>query len=214
MEICGLLIISNFYLPISNIKDIMFSLQNTIIIVSGLPRSGTSMMMQMLDAMNIPLFTDQKRVQDESNPNGYYEHEIVKNLQNDSSWLPAVKGKAVKILSHLLIHLPADYQYKIIFMKRNLDEIIKSQNKMLMLNDPDFMPEDDMILKNIFEKNLKETDIWAAKNSNVDLQYFSYADIINNPVEMIEKLSYFLNLEVNGKEIARIVNKDFYRSRL
>ena len=102
-----------------------------VIIVSGLPRSGTSMMMKMLAAGGIEIHTDHLRKADEDNPQGYYEVELVKHLQHDSAWLHHMKGKAVKIISFLLYYLPLTLRYQIIFMQREMQEILMSQKKML-----------------------------------------------------------------------------------
>ena len=99
-----------------------------IIVVSGLPRSGTSMTMKMLDAGGIALITDEARLADEDNPKGYFELENVKSLgeQDDKSWLTEARGKAVKVISHLLRELPEHYAYRIIFMNRHVQEVIRS----------------------------------------------------------------------------------------
>jgi hypothetical protein len=104
-----------------------------IIIVSGLPRSGTSMMMKMLDAAGVPIMTDAVRTADIDNPKGYYEYERVKDLEKekDKSYIKEGRGKALKVISWLLKDLPDDNQYRIIFMRRDLNEVIASQNKML-----------------------------------------------------------------------------------
>ena len=91
-----------------------------IIVVSGLPRSGTSLMMQMLDRGGIPALTDQMRTADVDNPRGYYEFERVKKIKEDRDWLPAARGKAVKMISALLYDLPATEHYRIVFMQRDL----------------------------------------------------------------------------------------------
>ncbi|HSJ55892.1 MAG TPA: sulfotransferase family protein, partial [Anaerolineae bacterium] len=95
---------------------------NAIVIVSGLPRSGTSMMMKMLEAGGVRVLTDYERTADEDNPKGYYEFERVKQIEHDREWLPEACGKAVKMVSALLKHLPADYYYKVIFMRREMEE--------------------------------------------------------------------------------------------
>lgn len=97
-----------------------------------MPRSGTSMMMKMLEAGGMKILTDSQRTADEDNPKGYYEFELVKLIQRDKSWLPRAKGKVVKIISELLKNLPPDYQYKAIFMRRNLAEILAFQRQMLI----------------------------------------------------------------------------------
>ena len=107
-----------------------------IIVVSGLPRSGTSMMMGMLEAGGLELVVDGIRAADEDNPRGYYELERVKDLAKaeDKSWLITLQGKGVKVISLLLQHLPEAYNYKIIFMRRSIAEVLDSQSKMLELS--------------------------------------------------------------------------------
>ena len=102
-----------------------------IIVVSGLPRSGTSLMMQMLAAGGVEVVTDHVRTADTDNPRGYYEFELVKKIKQDASWLPEARGKAVKMVSQLLYDLPAGEKYRIIFLERDLDEVLVSQEKML-----------------------------------------------------------------------------------
>ena len=101
-----------------------------IIIVSGVPRSGTSLMMQMLKAGGIEILSDDKRVADINNPEGYFEYDKVNYLPEETEWLKEARGKAVKILYHKLIYLPGDYEYKVILMRRDNEEINLSQNKM------------------------------------------------------------------------------------
>src|SRR6266852_5242736 len=102
-----------------------------IIVVSGLPRSGTSLMMQMLDKGGVEVVTDNIRTADTDNPKGYYEYEMVKKIKKDASWLPATRGKAFKMVSQLLYDLPVTENFRIIFMERDLDETLRSQEKML-----------------------------------------------------------------------------------
>ena len=104
-----------------------------VYVVSGLPRSGTSMMMRMLEAGGIEPFTDGARVADVDNPEGYYEYERVKHLERDPdrSWVRQARGRSLKVISFLLRHLPDDNDYLVIYMRRNLDEVLRSQDKML-----------------------------------------------------------------------------------
>src|SRR5438067_12425110 len=106
-------------------------MDSEIIIVSGLPRSGTSLMMQMLQRGGVEIVTDDVRTADVDNPRGYYELEKVKKIKQDASWLPQARGKAFKMVSQLLYDLPGGETYRIIFMQRNLDEVLLSQDKML-----------------------------------------------------------------------------------
>ncbi|NJN53987.1 MAG: sulfotransferase [Anaerolineae bacterium] len=111
----------------------LFKTDQPVIIVSGLPRSGTSMMMKMLEVGGIPPLTDQIRTADNDNPKGYYEFERVKQLdKGDTAWVADAQGKVVKVISQLLRYLPADQEYRVIFMRRNMDEILASQQKMLI----------------------------------------------------------------------------------
>src|SRR6516162_10352886 len=105
---------------------------NSIItIVSGLPRSGTSMMMRMLEAGGMPILSDNIRRADADNPNGYYEFEPVKHLSQDSSWLRDAYGKAVKMVYRLLYELPLEHKYKVLMINRRIEEVVASQDAML-----------------------------------------------------------------------------------
>ena len=106
--------------------------RDVITIVSGLPRSGTSMMMKMLEAGGMELLTDEIRTADADNPKGYYEFERVKQIELDAEWLEDSRGKAVKMIAALLKHLPPDYDYEIIFMRRDIREVLASQRRMLV----------------------------------------------------------------------------------
>ena len=115
-------------------RELPDSTKSVIILVSGLPRSGTSMMMQMLEAGGIEVVVDDIRKADQDNLKGYYELEKIKKLDQESSWLDSAYGKAIKVISIWLYHLPKDKKYKIIFMKRDMAEILASQMKMLKKN--------------------------------------------------------------------------------
>ncbi len=130
-----------------------------ITIVTGLPRSGTSLMMKMLEVGGIPPLTDRARVADEDNPKGYYEFERVKKLPQDTSWLPEAEGKAVKMVSMLLYDLPKDRAYKIIFMRRQMEEILASQKKMLLRRNKD-MIVNDAEMRELFTGHLKNITGW------------------------------------------------------
>lgn len=102
-----------------------------VILVSGLPRSGTSMMMQMLAAGGLPLLSDDERPADDSNPRGYHELEAVKTIEHDRAWLAGADGKAVKVIAQLLPKLPAGHRFRILFMERPLGEVVSSQRTLL-----------------------------------------------------------------------------------
>ena len=163
-----------------------------IVIVSGLPRSGTSMMMKMLEAGGIMPLTDKIREADTDNPKGYYEFERVKQLdKGDTAWLPDAQGKVVKIISALLKHLPADYEYRIIFMRRNMPEILASQRKMLIRRGEDADNMNDETMTSLFEKHLKSTMQWIESQPNVSVLYVHYSDMLADPIPQIKKINEF-----------------------
>jgi len=166
------------------------SYKGEITVVSGLPRSGTSMMMQMLSAGGLDLFTDNERKADENNKKGYFEHEAVKNLANNKNWLPDANGKAVKIIAQLIPHLPLNYRYKIIFMERDLDEVVSSQQKML--NRLGKNVKQTANLEDIFESSVSDVKNWISEQTNIDIIYVNYANVIENPDIEIIRINEFL----------------------
>lgn len=180
-----------------------------VTIVSGLPRSGTSMMMQMLAAGGLELFTDNERKADESNQKGYYEHEAVKNLANNKAWLPQTDGKVVKIIAQLLEHLPLNYRYKIIFMERDLDEVVTSQQKMLSrLGKKENSPTD---LGHIFDSSVRNIKEWIAEQANIDVIYVNYADVIEDPASETKRINEFLGGKLEELKMKKAVDAGLRR---
>ena len=185
-----------------------------IIIVSGLPRSGTSMMMKMLEAGGIPPLTDKIREADKDNPEGYYEFEQVKQLdKGDVAWLAETQGKVVKVISALLKHLPVDYEYRIIFMRRNMPEILASQRKMLIRRGENADDMDDVKMAALFEKHLQSTIRWIDSQSNVSVLYVHYSDMLTDPSPQIKRVNEFLGSRLNEVAMAGIVDPALYRNR-
>lgn len=185
-----------------------------ITVVSGLPRSGTSMMMKMLEAGGIPPVTDELRTADEDNPKGYYEFERVKAMdQGDTSWVVNARGKVVKVISALLKHLPPGEQYRVVFVRRNMPEILASQRKMLIRRgeDPDKM--DDAQMARLFEKHLKQTEEWLQGQSNFRVIYVHYSDILADPRPQIERINSFLGGHLNTDGMFTAVDPNLYRNR-
>lgn len=182
-----------------------------IIVVSGLPRSGTSMMMQMLDKAGVEIFTDNKRTADENNPRGYYEHEQVKNLARDNKFLDNAQGKAVKVISHLLFYLPHRHHYKVIFMDRNIREVIKSQQKMLVRDGKLKKDTYPTHLEKTFKKTLDKIKVWEEKSMNVDVLRIPHHEAINNPVKIAEDVISFLKMDVDAKKVASVVDSSLHR---
>src|SRR4051812_18434721 len=150
-------------------------MDSEIIIVSGLPRSGTSLMMQMLARGGFEAVTDHLRTADTDNPRGYYELEKVKKIKEDASWLPETRGKVFKMVSQLLFDLPPTERYRVIFMERDLDEMLVSQEKMLeRLNRPAAPRED---VKRAFVRHLEKLHSWLVRQENIEVLRLSYNDL-------------------------------------
>ncbi len=184
-----------------------------IVIVSGLPRSGTSMMMKMLDAGGLPPLTDNERTADEDNPKGYFEFERVKKLETDKEWLRDAEGKAVKVISMLLRHLPSDHAYKVIFMHRTIDEILASQRRMLIRRgEPtDKVPDEKMA--EMYRTHLRKIEKWLDEQGNFDVLYVTYNDALKRPVEYCEKVNTFLGGALDESKMAGVVDNNLYRQR-
>jgi len=183
-----------------------------ITIVSGLPRCGTSLMMRMLDAGGVPALVDNVRVADVDNPKGYYEFERVKTTKDDPSWLDEADGKVVKMVSQLLYDLPTDRQYKVVFMKRDLHEMMASQNKMLeRLGKP--LADDDERMIGLLEKHLVQIEAWLAEARHIDVAYVSYNDVMTDAAPAVAKLRAFLGDHLDAARMLAAVDKDLYRQR-
>ncbi|MDX1461678.1 MAG: alkaline phosphatase family protein [Marinirhabdus sp.] len=183
--------------------------ENQITIVSGLPRSGTSMMMQMLDKGGMDILQDHNREADISNPKGYYEYEPVMSLYKDNSWLKDGEDKAVKIVAPLLKYLDSDFRYKIIFMKRDLNEVIQSQQKMLG-KDKEVFP---VKIYNQFQKLLSNVTAWCKREPGVEILYLDYKDVLENPLETAAQVQKFIGVDLDTDAMASCVDMSLYRNR-
>jgi len=185
-----------------------------VIIVSGLPRSGTSLMMKMLEAGGITVLTDNMREADDDNPKGYYEFEKVKMLpEGNHTWLTNAHGKAVKIIFSLLSFLPPTYSYRAIFMRRSMPEIIASQRKMLIRNekDPDSVSEREIAL--LFEKLVSEVYFVAKRKDNFSFIEVNYKQLLDNPIPELHQISNFLGKDLNVDKMAQVIDHTLYRQR-
>jgi predicted AlkP superfamily phosphohydrolase/phosphomutase/tetratricopeptide (TPR) repeat protein len=186
-----------------------------IIIVSGLPRSGTSMMMQLLQAGGMDVLTDDSVLPDDSNPKGYFEYAPVKNTRRDNSWMENATGKAVKVIAQLLPALKMQHTLKVIFMERDIKEVVISQNKMITAKNKttgktvDF----DMRLMNTFEQQLKEVKEWAENRNSIDILYVDYKNLIQNTKEEIRTINNFLGWQLQEENMQEIVSPELYRVR-
>lgn len=185
-----------------------------VVVVSGLPRSGTSMLMKMLDAGGVPPITDNIRTADEDNPKGYYEFERVKALdKGDTAWVVDAQGKSVKVISALLKHLPPDYQYRVIYIRRNMPEILASQRKMLVRRGEDPDKIDDAQMTALFERHVQQVEKWLREQPNMQALYVHYSDILADPESEAKRINDFLGGHLQVKNMAEVVDPDLYRNR-
>lgn len=182
-----------------------------IIVVSGLPRSGTSLMMQMLESGGIKIATDGLRAADADNPRGYYEYEAVKTIKQNSSWLPAIRGMACKMISQLLYDLPPTERYRIIFMERNIDEVMSSQETMLQRRNAVSVEREQ--LKESYALHLERLHEWLRKQPAMAVLRVSYNDLLENPQRESLRVCDFLSGPLEVTRMAQTVIPDLYRNK-
>jgi hypothetical protein len=185
----------------------------TITVVSGLPRSGTSMMMQMLGAGGLAVLTDGKRGADADNPRGYYEYEAVKSLAKDASWLASARGKAVKIVSALLIHLPDEFDYRVIFMRRPIAEVLASQSAMLDRLGHAGPRGDDARLADLFARHLEEVDALLRRRPKIARLDVDYPAVVDSPLRVADAVNAFLDGALDPARMAAAVSPELHRQR-
>lgn len=185
-----------------------------VVVVSGLPRSGTSMAMKMLEAGGLPLITDRQREADIDNPKGYFEDERVKDLgdMEDRSWIADSRGKGIKVVSSLLQYLPRDLNYKILFMRRNLLEVIASQNKMLERRG-ETSETDDARMIELYESHLRRIKAMLRHGPHLDALDIHYTTVLESPRQEAERMVGFLDLDLNVDKMTAVVDERLYRNR-
>lgn len=184
-----------------------------ITIVSGLPRTGTSMMMRMLAAGGIDAVTDNIRTADEDNPEGYFEFELVKKIKDDKSWLAGTEGKVFKMVSMLLYDLPPGFEYKVVFMERDMSELLASQKKMLQRKGLDTSDEDDEKTRRLYERHLGEIRDWLKRQKNISVLYVSYNSLLREPARYAQEVNGFLDNRLDAAKMSGVVNHALYRNR-
>ena len=182
-------------------------------IVSGLPRSGTSMMMSMISAGGIPALIDEIRQADEDNPRGYYEFEPVKKTKEDPSWLNGADGKVVKMVYRLLYDLPADHNYRVVFMQRQLEEVLASQNVMLERQQKAGGDLSKEKLLGLFKAELEKADQWVRAQPNFDLLYINYNEVLKEPAAAVKAINDFLGGDLDTDAMLKVVEPSLYRQR-
>lgn len=172
------------------------------------------MMMKMLEAGGLPPVTDNIRTADKDNPKGYYEFERVKKMPDgDIEWVGEATGKSVKVISALLEHLPPDYTYKVIFMLRNMQEILASQHQMLVRSNKPTDKVSDEDLAEMYRKHLNKVRSWLAEQQNMSVMYVDYNDIMSNPSSYPERIQRFLGFPLDIERMMTVVDPDLYRQR-
>ncbi|MBU2929196.1 alkaline phosphatase family protein [Winogradskyella psychrotolerans] len=183
--------------------------KDQIVIVSGLPRSGTSVMMQMLNNGGIDVLTDGNRKSDESNPKGYFEYDPVMALHKDNSWLGKAQNKTVKVVAPLLKFLDPKYRYKVIFMNRDLTEVVKSQQKMVGKNS-EILP---IKLFESYNKHLSQVEVWKDNEPGVELIYLDFKEVLFNTDEVLDKVTSFIGVDLDKTKMIKSIDKTLYRNK-
>jgi hypothetical protein len=184
-----------------------------IVVVSGLPRSGTSMAMKMLEAGGLRLVTDGLRTADEDNPKGYYEDERVKDLHQarDKSWLRESRGKVIKVISFLLKSLPDDNNYKVLFMHRDLREIVASQNKMLShRGERNDTPDDRAVA--LLEEQVRDARFFL-RRPQFEAFELSYRETLDRPGALALRMAEFVGEALDVEKMTQVVDVQLYRNR-
>jgi hypothetical protein len=182
-------------------------------IVSGLPRSGTSMMMRMLDMGGMPVMIDHIRVADDDNPKGYYEFEAVKRTKDDASWLEGSRGKAVKMVYRLLYDLPQDRSYRVLFMRRKLEEVLASQRTMLKRKGDASDGVTDEQMETLFRRELQAFFDWVPKQPHIEMITVDYNRVQADPLAELGRVQEFLGGALDVAAMAAVVDSALYRNR-
>jgi hypothetical protein len=168
-------------------------------------------MMQMLKSGGIEVVTDHLRTADADNPRGYFEFEAVKDIQQDASWLPEARGKAVKMISMLLFHLPPTEHYRVLFMDRDLDEVLQSQEAMLQRLNREAAPRNAM--RDAFRVHLDHLESWLNERPDIKVLRVGYKDLVEQAEIQAMRITEFLGIPLNVAEMVNSVDPALYRNR-
>ena len=184
-----------------------------IVVVSGIPRSGTSLMMNILGRAGLPLLVDEERAPDDSNPQGYFEWAAVRQTQQDTTWVEQAQGKAVKVIHRLLPFLPDDFSYHVILMHRPVEEVVRSQDRMLarLGADPSELPP--ARIQDIFKEQHAQTRSLLESEARFDWIEIDYPALIDDPLPLTQKVIRFLALEASPTQLAAAIDPQLYRER-
>lgn len=181
---------------------------NEIIVVTGIPRSGTSLLMQLLEKAGFTIASDQIRHADINNPEGYYELISVKGIIKDNNFLSQLNGKCVKIVAPLPIYVDPSLHYKFIFMNRDIEEVLRSQEKMLAVDQRAKRQQ----LTEIYKNHIEKTKLFI-ENNHFPLIDIYYKNLLFEPKQEIQRLLTFLNSQADINTLASQIKPDLYRNR-
>jgi hypothetical protein len=186
-----------------------------IVIVSGLPRSGTSMLMKMLDAGGMEIMTDSERAADIDNPKGYFEYERVKDLEkeSDKSYIREGRGKVLKVISFLIKDLPDDNDYRVIFMRRSLDEVLASQNKMIQRLGTEDSTAAEEAMKEAYRNDIVRTRLLCKNRPNFELIEINYKNTIEDSAVTAHSVNAFVGGQLDETAMREAVDSNLYRNR-
>jgi Sulfotransferase domain len=185
-----------------------------IYIVSGLPRSGTSLAMQMLAAGGVPVLADGVRAADANNPRGYYEWERIKQLPQEPRFIAEAEGKAVKAISSLLFTLPADREYRVLFLLRPIEEIVASQAAMISSLGTQGPALPAAAMKAALQAHRNQALAWLDRQAHLRVLKLDYLELLADPAVSARKMASFLGLPLDTEAMARQVDRSLHRQRL
>ena len=184
-----------------------------VIVVTGLPRSGTSMCMKMLEAGGCPVLTDGERVADEDNPNGYYEYEPVKSTRQSADWLSLAQGKAVKMVYRLLYDLPPTGRYDVLFMRRDMNEVLASQQVMLTRRGVIHDEDDQQDFNTLYRRELRECLAWLKSRGNFRVLQVDYNSMMRDSAAGVVDINAFLGGKLRIEDMRQVIDPSLYRNR-
>ncbi len=185
-----------------------------ITVVSGIPRSGTSLMMQMIAAGGMPVLTDGLRSADENNPRGYKEWEAAKSLPQTPEIIAAAEGKVVKVISSLLFSLPKEHKYRVIFMRRPIEQIVTSQNRMLERLGQKVPDTPERAVTSAFNDHLKKIQKWLSEQPNIAVLYTEYSAVLQNPRQEASKIAEFVGYDFDLDAMIKEVEPSLHREKI
>ena len=185
-----------------------------ITVVSGLPRSGTSLMMQMLAAGGMSVVTDGERQADSDNPRGYFEWERIKLLPKQPDCIAEAEGKVVKVISQLLFALPAGREYRVIFMQRPLPEVVASQAEMIRRRGTTGAPLPPAALIAGLGAHLNQVNAWLKDKSNISVHRVEHGEVLREPLRVSESIQHFLGCSLDVVAMSQQIDASLYRQRL